>query len=171
MLIFQSFKASGLTFSRLHQRLLKSFKEAAISLRHLEKSILEGNLYLGPLEIILRTLASGIKHPCVLIHIWTKGEVGAPLNQFKPSSKIFLLTVPRLCFFCGSFMLFLSCFVLSCTSVCWCLMDTCLERDNLLALVCGVLLWRCHFPIGILGQVWCLIVSIPDVCPVSYLHG
>ena len=51
MLIFHSFKASGLTFSRLHQRLVKSFKEAAISLRHLGKSILEGNLYLGPLEI------------------------------------------------------------------------------------------------------------------------
>ena len=26
---------------------------------------------------------------CVLIHIWIKGEVGAPLNRFKPSSKIF----------------------------------------------------------------------------------
>ena len=50
MLIFHSFKASGSTFSRLHQRLLKSFKEAAISLRHLEKSVLEGNLYLGPLD-------------------------------------------------------------------------------------------------------------------------
>ena len=25
------------------------------------------------------------------------------------------------------------------------------------------------FPIGILGQVWCLIVSIPDRCPLSYL--
>ena len=60
MLKFHSFKASGSTFSRLHQRLLKSFKEAAISLRHLEKSILEGNLYLGPLEMILRTLASGM---------------------------------------------------------------------------------------------------------------
>ena len=24
------------------------------------------------------------------------------------------------------------------------------------------------FPIGILGQVWCLIVSIPDLCPLSY---
>ena len=35
MLIFHSFKACGLTFSRLHQQLLKSFKEAAISLRHL----------------------------------------------------------------------------------------------------------------------------------------
>ena len=59
MLIFHSFKASGSTFSRLHRRLLKSFKEAAISQRHLGKTIYEGNLYLGPLEIILRTLASG----------------------------------------------------------------------------------------------------------------
>ena len=61
MLIFHSFKASCSTFSRLHQRLLKSFKEAVISLRHKGKSILEGNLCLGPLEIILRTLAPGMK--------------------------------------------------------------------------------------------------------------
>ena len=60
MLICHSFKASDSTFSRLHQRLLKSFREAAISLRHLGKSILEDNLYLGPVEIILRTLASGV---------------------------------------------------------------------------------------------------------------
>ena len=33
MLIFHSIKASGSTFSRLHHRLLKSFKEAAISTR------------------------------------------------------------------------------------------------------------------------------------------
>ena len=53
MLIFYSFKASGSTFFRLRQRLLKSFKEAAISLRHLGKSILEGNLFSGALEITL----------------------------------------------------------------------------------------------------------------------
>ena len=35
------------------------------------------------------------KHLCVLINILTKGEVGASLNRFKPSSKIFTLTVPR----------------------------------------------------------------------------
>ena len=29
------------------------------------------------------------KYLCVLIHIWIKGEVGAPLNRFKPSSKMF----------------------------------------------------------------------------------
>ena len=60
MLRFHSFNASGSTFSCLHQRLLKTFKEAAISLRHLGKSKREGNLYLGTLEIILRTLASGM---------------------------------------------------------------------------------------------------------------
>ena len=27
------------------------------------------------------------------------------------------------------------------------------------------------FPIGILGQVWCLIVSIPDLCLFSYFDG
>ena len=41
-------------------KVLKSFNDPAISLRHLGKSILEGNLYLGPLEIILQTLASGM---------------------------------------------------------------------------------------------------------------
>ena len=52
----------------------------------------------------------------------------------------------------------------------WLLMPvfTCWERTDPLALVCDVKLWRCHFPIGILGQVWCWIVSIPDLCPLSY---
>ena len=27
---------------------------------------------------------------------------------------------------------------------------------------------RCYFPIGILGQVWYLLVLIPDLCPLSY---
>ena len=43
---------------------------------------------------------------------WSTSELRVrlvPLDQFKPSSKIFLLTVPKRYFFCGSFMLFLSC--------------------------------------------------------------
>ena len=32
------------------------------------------------------------------------------------------------------------------------------------------LLWVCHFPIGILGQVWYLIVSIPDLCTLTYFR-
>ena len=29
----------------------------------------------------------------------------------------------------------------------------------------------CHFPIGILGQVWYLIVSIPDLCNLTYFYN
>ena len=42
-----------------------------------------------------------------------------------------------------------------------------LGRAYLLDLVSGVLLLVYHF--GILGQVWCLIVSIPDLCILTYL--
>ena len=31
------------------------------------------------------------------------------------------------------------------------------------------LLWVCRFPVGVLGRVWCLIVSIPDLCTITYL--
>ena len=34
--------------------------------------------------------------------------------------------------------------------------------------VSSVSLSLCHFPIGILGQVWYLIVSIPDLCNLTY---
>ena len=52
-----------------------------------------------------------------------------------------LLTVPRgYSFFCGSFMFFFYLvFVMPlCASVYLCLVVTCLERADLLALVCGV---------------------------------
>ena len=51
-----------------------------------------------------------------------------------------------------------------CASVYMCLVVTCWEKADLLALVCSVLLRVCQFPIGILGQVWYLFVSIPDLC-------
>ena len=56
---------------------------------------------------------------------------------------------------CGSFV-FLFCLVFA-MSLCagsglWCL------------------LWVCHFPIGILGRVWYLIVSIPDLCALAYFN-
>ena len=41
-----------------------------------------------------------------------------------------------------------------------------------MGLICYLyLMFNCvfvAFPCGILGQVWCLIVSIPDLCPLSY---
>ena len=42
------------------------------------------------------------------------------------------------------------------------------ERADLLALVCGVLLWVCHFLFGILGHIWYLMVSISDLCTLNY---
>ena len=60
------------------------------------------------------------------------------MKPFKPSSKIFLLTVPRRCFFCGSFVLFMSCVFHAFASVHCYLVVTCWERAELLALVCDV---------------------------------
>ena len=40
--------------------------------------------------------------------------------------------------------------------------------DAILSAVSGK--QRSHFPIGILGQVWYLIVSIPDLCHLTYFY-
>ena len=68
-----------------------------------------------------------------------------------------------LCFFCLVFSMPL------CASVYMCFLVTCWERADFLALLCGVKLLVRHFPIVILGQVWYLIVSIPDLCTLTYL--
>ena len=108
------------------------------------------------------------KHLCVLIHIWTKGEVGALWNRFMPSSKIFLLIVPRWCSYCGSFVSFMSRVCHAFASVHCCLVVIWRERADLLALVCDVYCDFVTFSFGILEQVWYLIVSIPDPCYLSY---
>ena len=55
-----------------------------------------------------------------------------------------------------------------CASVYMCFVVTCWERADLLALVCGVYCESVTFPIGILSQVWYLIVSIPDLGTLTY---
>ena len=48
------------------------------------------------------------KYLCLDPHLsWGLGL--APRNRFKPSSEIFLLTIPRRFFFCGSFVFFMAC--------------------------------------------------------------
>ena len=103
---------------------------------------------------------------------WSTSELRvrlAPWNWFKPSSTIFtdrskavLLLWIFYVFFCLVFAMPLW------ASVYMCLVLTCWERTDMLALVCGVQLWVRHYPIGILGQVWYLIVSIPDLCTLIY---
>ena len=101
---------------------------------------------------------------------WTKLELRARLAPFKPSSKISLLTVPRQHFFCGSWMLYLSLFVmLSCLVIAalWSPAENGLTSWLLFVILNSVFV---TFPCGILGQVRYLIVSIPDLCSLSYFR-
>ena len=91
-----------------------------------------------------------------------------PLNWFKPVSKICLLTYPRWHFSCESFVFFVSCVSHAFASVHCCIVVTCWERADFLALVGDVYCIFVTFPCVILGQVWYLIVSFPDLCLVSY---
>ena len=103
---------------------------------------------------------------------WSTSELRvrlAPLNRFKPSSKIFYWPfqggtsfVELLCF-CS--VLCLLCFVRVCLYV---LSGHLLGKGWPLGSCLWCLLWVCHFPIGILGQVWYLIVSTPDLCNLTY---
>ena len=69
--------------------------------------------------------------------------------------------------------MFLFCLVFAmslCASVYMCFVVTCRERADILARVWGVYYEFVTFPIGVLGRVWCLIVSIPDLCTLTYFE-
>ena len=68
-------------------------------------------------------------------------------------------------------MLFVSCVSHAFTSVHCCLVVTCLERADLLALVGYVNCIFVTLPYGVLGRVWCLIVSFHDLCHLSYFDS
>ena len=68
--------------------------------------------------------------------------------------------------------MFLFClvFVLSlCPSVYVCFVVTCWERADLFALVCGVYCEFVTFPL-VSWVMWYLIVSIPDLCTLTYFY-
>ena len=65
---------------------------------------------------------------------------------------------------------FVSCVSHTFASVHCCLVITSWERADLLALVGDVYCIFVTFPYGILGQVWYLIVSFPDVWRLSYFY-
>ena len=78
---------------------------------------------------------------------WSTFEIRvrlAPLNRFKPSSKIFNWPFQGGTFFCGSFMFFLSC-------VCYSFVRLCLY------VLCGHLLGK-GWPLG--SRLWCLTVNL-----------
>ena len=85
--------------------------------------------------------------------------------SLSPPVEIFLLTVPRRCFFCGSFLLFMFCVCHAFFSVHCSIVVTCWERAHPLALLCAMFYSVfVTFPCGVLGRVWYLIVSISDLC-------
>ena len=65
-------------------------------------------------------------------------------------------------------MLFMSCVCHAFASVHCCLVVTGWEAADLWALFVMFYCVFVTFPYGILGQVWHLIVSIPDLCRLSY---
>ena len=102
---------------------------------------------------------------------WSTSEIRgrlAPWNHFKPSSKIFLLTVPRWYFFFGSFVLFMYCVLHASRlfiAAVWPHAGKWLTSWLLFVIFnCVFVTFQC----GILGQVWYLIVSILDLCRLSY---
>ena len=76
-------------------------------------------------------------------------------------------SVKYIYFYCGSLVLFMSCVCHAFVSVHCCLVVTRWERADLLALVFTLNCVFVTFPCGILGQMWYLIVSIPDLCRLS----
>ena len=72
-----------------------------------------------------------------------------------------------MCFFCGSFLLFMFhvCLFHTVSGVPCCLVMTYRERAELLALLCVI--FPCvfiTFPFGVSGKMWYRIVSVPDLC-------
>ena len=97
---------------------------------------------------------------------WSTSELRVRLafRETGLNHQVKYFTDRRRCFFCGSLMLFLSCFCYAFVHIC--LLMPC---GHLLGkgLPLGSLLWCL---IGILCQLWCLILSISDLCPLSYFN-
>ena len=85
------------------------------------------------------------------------------LKYFTDRSKGGTSFVDHLCFFFVSYVSH------AFAPVHCCLVVTCWERADLLALVGDIYCIFVTFPCGILGQVWYLIVSFPDLCRLSML--
>ena len=107
------------------------------------------------------------KHLCVLIHIWTKSEVGAQLNWFKPSSKLFYWPFQGGTSFVD-LLFFLSCVYYAFVHVylyvpCGHLLGKGWPLGSRLWCLTVSLLLSHWYP----GSSWYLIVSIPDLCPLT----
>ena len=67
--------------------------------------------------------------------------------------------------------MFVVCLCYAILSVPCSLVINCLERADLLAILCVMFSCVVTFPYGVPGQVWYLIVTILDICLLIYLGG
>ena len=96
------------------------------------------------------------KHLCIFIHIRIKSEAGT-VNMFKPSS-IFTDSSKAVLLLWILFVIYMLCLTLLYFISVHCnLVITCWERPD--CVLCFV-----TFRYGAPGQVWYLIISIPDLC-------
>ena len=106
---------------------------------------------------------------------WYTSEIRVRLvtSSINSSPLLLLLAVSRLCFLCGSFY-YLFCVLCLCIYCLVCSLQSCghlLGKDWPLGyLVCDVYLCFVTFTYDVLGQVWYLIVSIPDSYLLLYFY-
>ena len=100
----------------------------------------------------------GTQHPSVLIHIRNKGEVGTS-NMLTPSSNY---TTDRSKAELLSWIIFVICLFIAAL---WSPAEKGLT--SWFSCMCCFLV-LVTFPYGVLGQVWHLIVWIPDICLLPY---
>ena len=108
------------------------------------------------------------KHLCVLINTRIKGEVFT-VNMFKPFIQFYCTFqgdasfVDPFYYLCFCLPLYIVMSVLSCVVV------NCREKADLFTLLC--VKFSCvlvTFPYVVSGQIWYLIVSIPELCLLLY---
>ena len=107
------------------------------------------------------------KHLFALIHTRYKGAFKHILSPLV----LFLLIVLKRCFFCESLILFVFYVCHADLPVPSCSQPTCVflaalwsPAGKVFSCFCGFV----TFPYGVLGQVWYLIVSIPELCLLPY---
>ena len=116
------------------------------------------DLYVGDNAWISYEYFMQTKHLCVLIHIWTKDDFCA-VKLIETLWLNILLTVPRLYFFCGSFVINVLC--LSCFRVCSLIpCGHLLGKGWPLGSFCDVSLCFCHFPMWYPGS--CVVLDCID---------
>ena len=107
----------------------------------------------------------------IIVSLVEKSSCKLFIQWLNRNSTLFLLTVPRRCFFLWNVFVInvscLSCFLVCSFQPCGHLLG---KGLTLSSVVCDVVLCFVTFTCVVLGQGWNLIVSIPDLCLLTYFE-